>query len=89
MQLGNRYDACLKGFRAVPGLVELAQTVATSEASVDETASPVVPSELVFEGLVAKRRINHSDSGSWSRRRERPRPSPGHGLGGTSWPHEI
>jgi len=82
-------EACLKGFRAVPGLLELVRTVGTCEAGVDETASLVVASELVLEGLVAKRRISRSDSGSYTRRREQPRPSHGHGLGDASWSHEI
>jgi magnesium chelatase subunit I len=79
-------EACLKGFGSVPGLVELAHTAAAGEADVAEAERLVVASEVVLEGLVAKRRISRSEAGSYSRRRERRRP---HGLGDTSWPQEI
>ncbi len=82
-------DACLKGFSTVPGLVELARTAAAKEAGVDETASLVVASELVLEGLVAKRKISRNASGGYSRRKERRRPSYGGDFGGSSWPQEI
>ncbi|UCC71687.1 MAG: magnesium chelatase [Gemmatimonadota bacterium] len=77
--------ACLKGFSSVPGLVELARTAA-GESNVDETAQLVVASEVVLEGLVAKRKISRSQAGSYGRRHERRRP---HGLGGSAWPEEI
>jgi magnesium chelatase subunit I len=80
--------ACLKGFGAVPGLVELARTVAPLEADIDETARLVVASEVVLEGLVAKRKISRNEAGSYSRRGQRSRPQGGLGLGDSTWPHE-
>lgn len=82
-------EACLKGFSTVPGLVELARTAAAADPAVEQTAGLVVASELVLEGLVAKRRISRNESGGYSRRRDRPRPSHGGGLGGSKWPQEI
>jgi magnesium chelatase subunit I len=79
-------EACLKGFGSVPGLVELARTAGAGEADVGDAEGLVVASEVVLEGLVAKRKISRSEAGSYSRRRERRRP---HGLGDTSWPQEI
>jgi magnesium chelatase subunit I len=78
-------EACLKGFGSVPGLVELARTAAAGETDVAEAERLVVASEVVLEGLVAKRKISRSEAGSYSRRRERRRP---HELGDTSWPQE-
>ncbi len=82
-------EACLKGFGSVPGLVELARTATMADPGIEEQASLVVASEVVLEGLVAKRRIARSEAGSYSRRRDRPRPPSSGGLGGSSWPHEI
>jgi magnesium chelatase subunit I len=83
-------DACLKGFGAVPGLVELARTVAGAEPGVDESSGLVVASEIVLEGLVAKRKISRNDAGGYSRRPERRRrPSQEQGLGDPEWPHET
>ncbi len=81
--------ACLKGFGTVPGLVELARTAAAADEAVEQTAGLVVASELVLEGLVAKRRISRNESGGYSRRKDRPRPAHGGGLGGSQWPQEI
>jgi magnesium chelatase subunit I len=81
-------ESCLKGFRTVPGLVELAETaVSEGEGEVDHAARLVVASEVILEGLVAKRKISRSERG-YSRRRERPRP-PKSGAGGSSWPKEL
>jgi magnesium chelatase subunit I len=55
-------EACLKGFGAVSGLVELARTAAHAEPGIDAQASLVVASEVVLEGLVAKRRISRNES---------------------------
>jgi magnesium chelatase subunit I len=82
-------EACLKGFRTVPGLVELAGVAALSEGEVDETSRLLVASEVVLEGLVAKRKISRSEGGGYTRRPERPRRSPGQGLGGPGWTPEI
>ncbi|MGD8697854.1 MAG: magnesium chelatase [Gemmatimonadales bacterium] len=81
-------DACLKGFATVPGLVELARTAA-DPADVSETAALVVASEVLLEGLVAKRKISRSEGGAYRRRKERPRRSSGEGFGGVEWPKEI
>jgi len=81
-------DSCLQGFRTVNGLVELADACAPEEDGPSETSRLVVASEIILEGLVAKRKISRSDRG-YARRRERPRPPHGHGKGGTSsWPKE-
>jgi magnesium chelatase subunit I len=80
-------EACLKGFGSVPGLVELARTAGAGEADLAEAERLVVASEVVLEGLVAKRKISRNEVGSYSRRRERRRRP--QGLGDTSWPHEI
>ncbi len=82
-------EACLKGFSAVPGLVELARTAVTDEEGVNENALLVVAGELILEGLVAKRKISRTEAGGYARRRDRPRRPPGHGLGGSTWPHEA
>ena len=82
-------EACLKGFATVPGLVELAKTVANDQSGVSRTARLVVAGELLLEGLAAKRRISRSETGTYRRRKERPRPSPGQGFGGAEWPQEI
>ena len=82
-------EACLKGFKTVTGLVELARTAVLAEPGVDETANLVVASEVVLEGLVARRKISRNEAGSYSRGRERRRPSHGGGLGDPTWPHEI
>ncbi|KPK62010.1 MAG: magnesium chelatase [Gemmatimonas sp. SG8_38_2] len=82
-------DACLKGFGTVPGLVELARTAAASQVDVDEAASLVVASEVVLEGLVAKRRISRNEAGSYNRRKDRPRRLPGQGSGGSAWTQET
>lgn len=79
-------EACLQGFSTVPGLVELARTAITDESDVSESAELVVASELVLEGLVAKRRISRSEGG-YTRRRQRRRPQGGSELGGAQWPH--
>ena len=85
-------DVVLRGFSTVPGLVELARTQGPEEVGADETVSLVAASELLLEGLVAKRRISRTESGRYTRRRERPRPphggSPG-SPGGPGWPHDI
>ena len=82
-------QACLKGYGSVPGLVELARTAVAEDAEVSEAANLVVASEVLLEGLVAKRKISRSVSGGYARRRERPRPPHSHGLGGVEWPHET
>jgi magnesium chelatase subunit I len=82
-------DACLKGFGTVPGLVELARTAVTGQSGVSETAGLVVASEVLLEGLVAKRKISRSEAGAYRRRKERSRRSSSQGFGGAEWPKEI
>ncbi|HZD80340.1 MAG TPA: magnesium chelatase, partial [Actinomycetota bacterium] len=65
-------DACLKGFGTVPGLVELAETAVLEDEK--GPASLVAASELILEGLVAKRKLSRNEGGRYSRRRGRPRP---------------
>ena len=82
--------ACLKGFRTVAGLVEMAEASGPQPGPVDKTANLVVSSELVLEGLVAKRKLSRNDAGGYSRGRERPRPPQhGQGLGGSTWPQDL
>jgi len=81
--------ATLKGFATVPGLVELARTAVSSDSDIDESARLVVASELVLEGLVAKRKITRNDAGAYARRKDRPRRSPGQGSGGSAWTQEL
>ena len=82
-------EACLKGFTTVPGLVELARTATSGEVDVDETANLVVASEVVLEGLVARRKISRNEAGSYERRKDRPRRSHGQAPGGSAWTPEI
>ncbi len=82
-------QACLKGFGTVPGLVELAGTAASTEVGVDEAARLVVASEVLLEGLVAKRKVSRNDAGSYIRSKDRPRRTPGQGPGGSAWTPEI
>ncbi|UCF19413.1 MAG: magnesium chelatase [Gemmatimonadota bacterium] len=82
-------EACLKGYGSVPGLVELARTALSEDSDEGEASGLVVASEIVLEGLVAKRKISRSVTGGYTRRKERPRPPHSHGLGGGNWPHEI
>ena len=83
-------DTVLRGFSTVPGLVELARTQGPEgEVGADETVNLVAASELLLEGLVAKRRISRTESGSYTRRRERPKPPHGGSPGGPGWPQDI
>ena len=81
-------EAALKGFRTVPGLVELAKASGPLDEDTDETAALVAASELVLEGLSAKRKISRNESGSFSRRRERHRPPHGKSPGSLEWPDQ-
>ncbi len=75
-------DVCLKGFSNVPGLVELARARGPEIEGPDETANLVAASELVLEGLVARRKLSRNESGRYARRRRRTRPPGGQGPGG-------
>jgi magnesium chelatase subunit I len=65
VSLNERSDACLKGFGAVPGLLELVER--TGLAGRDEPGTQVSACELVLEGLVAQKRISRSDELGYSR----------------------
>lgn len=58
-------QACLDGFRAVPGLLEVVQT--TGMAREDSPGHLAAACELVLEALVADRRISRSESGRYGR----------------------
>ena len=85
-------EAILKGFGTVPGLVELARTFGSEASAAGDITDLLAATELVLEGLVAKRRISRTESGRYMKRRERRRPPHGgHGAssGGPGWPHDI
>ncbi|HWV57576.1 MAG TPA: hypothetical protein VNZ57_09010 [Longimicrobiales bacterium] len=69
-------EACLDGFRTVPGLMEAVK----GAALVDRNAPGhrVAAAELVLEALVARRRLSRSESGRITRA---PRRSPPKGTG--------
>jgi magnesium chelatase subunit I len=76
----ERADALMRGFSAIPGLVDVVQQTGLSGRK--EPAHLVAACELVLEGLVAQKRISRSDDLGYARaRRERPGGS-GPGLGG-------
>jgi magnesium chelatase subunit I len=65
--------ACVKGFRVIPGLLELVEStgLATPEAGEGTRAAAC---ELVLEALVAEKRISRADGGSYGRaRHENPK----------------
>jgi len=76
----ERADALMRGFTAIPGLVDVVQQTGLSGRK--EPAHLVAACELVLEGLVAQKRISRSDELGYARaRRERPA-GPGPGLAG-------
>jgi magnesium chelatase subunit I len=76
----ERADALMRGFAAIPGLVDLVQQMGL--AGRKEPAHLVAACELVLEGLVAQKRISRTDELGYARaRRERPGGS-SPGLGG-------
>ncbi|MGH7481996.1 MAG: magnesium chelatase [Longimicrobiales bacterium] len=71
-------DACLEGFRTVPGLLELTEDLDLEAAG---PAARTAACELVLEALVALRRLSRSGTGGYKRaKRQRPK-GPGGGLG--------
>src|SRR5690606_27595629 len=71
--------ACLEGFRAVPGLLGVIETLGLAHG-----ASPghiVAGCELVLEALVAERRISRSEAGRYTRAPRRQGPPHGPGFG--------
>ncbi len=74
----ERSDLCLKGFSAIPGLLNVVEK--TKLAPQKDPATLVAGCELVLEGLVAHKRISRSSELGYSRMR-----APGgykHGSGG-------
>ncbi len=72
----ERSDICLKGFAAVPGLLDVIEQ--TGLARKDDPATQVSACELVLEGLVAQKRITRTDELGYSRVRP---DKPGFGKG--------
>ena len=71
-------EACVRGFRTVPGLLELVESVGLAPASAHDGVR-VAACELVLEALVAQRRISRTAGGYARARHERP---PGQGGSG-------
>ncbi len=63
----ERSEACLKGYRMVPGLVESA--VDGELAAADDSAVLVAACELILEGLAAEKRISRSEELGYIRAR--------------------
>ena len=61
----------VKGFEAVPGLLELVEHVGF--APKDDVAMTAGAAELVLEALVARRKISRSDAGHYGRAEREPR----------------
>ncbi|HEX9631497.1 MAG TPA: magnesium chelatase [Gemmatimonadales bacterium] len=74
----ERADALVRGFAAVPGLLDLVQQ--TGLAGKNDPPRLVAASELVLEGLVAQKRISRSDELGYARARPERR-GPGMGMG--------
>jgi len=64
-------DACVEGFRSVPGLIEMVETVGLVPASAP-SGLKTAACELVLEALVAERRISRTDGGYRRARHEGP-----------------
>ena len=76
-------DAAVRGFEAVPGLIDLVELV--SLASPGDVAVTAAACELVLESLVARRKISRTDGGSYGRAVDEKRRRPGQDyLGGMS-----
>ncbi|HEX7050327.1 MAG TPA: hypothetical protein VF188_09015 [Longimicrobiales bacterium] len=70
---GASAEACLEGFRAVPGLLDVVRRL--DLAPEDSAGHCAAGCELVLEALVAERRISRSDSGRYARAPRRHGPS--------------
>jgi len=64
-------DACVTGFRAVPGLLELVESVGLAPAQAPDGLKAAA-CELVLEALAAGRRISRTDNGFARAPHERP-----------------
>jgi magnesium chelatase subunit I len=68
-------DACLKGFRAVPTLLEVVRGSGVADES--QPGVLAAAAELVLEGLVAKRKISRTEAGRYTRTKpSRPKGPP-------------
>jgi magnesium chelatase subunit I len=77
----ERSETLLKGFSAVPGLLDLVGQVGL--AGKKDPAEMVAACELVLEGLVAEKRIARSEELGYVRARPEPKTPPKAGPGGT------
>ena len=68
----ERAEVVVKGFAAVPGLVNAA--VAGGLANRDQHARMVAACELVLEGLAAQRKISRNEELGYTKQRPEPRP---------------
>jgi magnesium chelatase subunit I len=73
-------EACVLGFRNVPGLLELVERVGLAPQSVSDGARAAA-CELVLEALVAQRRISRNSGGGYARAPHQG-PNPGKGYQG-------
>jgi magnesium chelatase subunit I len=83
ISVDERSETLLKGFSAVPGLLDLVDQVGL--AGKKDPAHLVAACELVLEGLVAERRVSRSEELGYSRARPEPKGpygKPGMGAGG-------
>ena len=65
MASDERSDVCLKGFAVVPGLFSVIETVGLAPKK--DPATLVAASELILEGLVAKKRLSSSEELGYAR----------------------
>jgi magnesium chelatase subunit I len=83
ISVDERSETLLKGFSAVPGLLDLVDQVGL--AGKKDPAHLVSACELVLEGLVAERRVSRSEDLGYTRARPEPKGpygKPGMGAGG-------
>jgi magnesium chelatase subunit I len=76
----ERSDLCVKGFSAVDGLLDLAQTLGL--AGQKDPATVVAACELILEGLVAQKRISRSEEFGYAKASRERRPGSGTGKDG-------
>ncbi|MCG6956461.1 MAG: magnesium chelatase [Gemmatimonadetes bacterium] len=69
-------DACVRGFEAVPGLLELVEALGLAPRDTNDGVRAAA-CELTLEALVAQRRISRTSAGYTRARRE----GPSHGMG--------
>ncbi len=79
---GERADVCLKGFGVVPGLFDVIESAGLAPKK--DPATVVAASELVLEGLVAKKRLSSTEEIGYVRAVADTPPSFGPGGGPTN-----